>query len=64
MCILLPCLNEISLTQWGKDKISWNRLLLEQAVVGVVRILHNPAGSGLTPPGVQVLQVGECSALS
>jgi len=30
----------------------------------VVRILHDPAGSGSTHPGVQVLQVGECSANS
>jgi len=33
---------------------------LEQIVV--MRILHDPAGSGSTPPGVQVLQSGECSA--
>ena len=37
---------------------------LEQSVVGVVRILHDPAGSGSAPPGVQVLQGGECSANS
>jgi len=37
---------------------------LEGFVVGVVRILHDPAGSGSTPPAVQVLQGGECSANS
>jgi len=35
---------------------------LEQFVVGVVRILLEPAGSGSTPPGVQALQVLEFSA--
>jgi len=29
-----------------------------------VRILHDPAGSGSAPPGVQVLQGGECSSNS
>jgi len=29
-----------------------------------VRIPHDPAGSGSTPPGIQVLQGGECPANS
>jgi len=33
--------------------------LLEYRSCRVVRILHDPAGSGSTPPGVQVLQGGE-----
>jgi len=33
-------------------------------VVGVVRMLYDPAGSGSTPPGVQLLQGGECSGNS
>jgi len=36
--------------------------LLEYRPFRVARILHDPAGSGSTPPGVQVLQGGECSA--
>jgi len=37
---------------------------MERVVVGVLRFLHDPAGSGSTPPGVQVLQGAEYSANS
>jgi len=40
------------------EALAWPQQL-EQFVVGVVRIFHDPAGSGSTPPGVQVLQGGE-----
>ena len=45
------------------EALAWPQQL-EQSVVGVVRILHNLTGSGSAPPGVQVLQGGECGSSS
>lgn len=46
----------------GRDEVERRHLPLKRFVFGVMNILNDPVCAGPTPPGVKVLEKGQCYA--